>query len=72
MQAIDLVCRNVVAARDDVVGSAAGNAAWLVGGLDAWQRRLQQRLQRRAVRVLGGVARLEVTGDALEVVGEIH
>ena len=69
------VAQRQQATGDDEVGRATGNALRLVGGLDGAVRRaadlrahrFKQGFERRAVRVLGGVAGLQVGHHGFEI-----
>jgi hypothetical protein len=54
------VAQGQQATGEDEIGRAAGNAPGFIGGPDLWAaQRFQQRLERRAMRVLRGIARLD-------------
>ena len=56
-----------VASGDIEIGRAAQDASWLVRSNDVLADGLKQRLERRAVRVLGSVAMLQVLAQRGEV-----
>jgi len=66
---LDMPDRHTIA-RDVEIRGAAGDAAGLVGGDDAGVNGFEQRLQRRAVRMLGGVTALDIRAQVAYVVAE--